>query len=404
MKKLLVFLFVSAFLASCATNNIDDPTPIQDSEAKNEYWTGPEFSSDYKSSSDATYSLRNVQKALDLLAGEGYTRAEGVTLQPTHHYVRFLPQNDRDIYILHDSLNLDIFHYPFDHELTPEELEFHLDIDKINGYGWQYCIVGSDFPMPTEMRWELLDYAYLQPDDEETITRSGNTYQLPADVYSAAIDKSVEITGTESDTPATRAGKWEPSGRLIYDKGPFMGPPAVQHRYLALPNVYVRANTNFNTGNTYTDSAGNFKISKGAGGAFRNKVHYMVIWYRADGTWKIHDSIGKADTKRSGDPWIKGPWNKIFGDDEFGFCANISVALNNFFLNTGPKKISSMNVKENYGKSAPSGGFVSSYVRGRTNPIEIYSYGINFNSTSTGSLTLSGIQSEIAYRLKQANQ
>jgi hypothetical protein len=375
MKKIFVLLSASTLFASCATNSIEDftpPLPPAD-EMETGYWTGPEFISAYKSSPNAIYSLRNVQEALDLLAAEGTTRAEAITLEPTHHYVRFLPQNERDIYILHDSLNLDIFHFPFDHELTPEELDLHLDEEKINGYGWQYCLVESDFQMPTEMKWELLDYAYLQPDDEETLTRSGKSYQLPADVYSAAIDKSVEITSTEGDTPQTRASVWQPSGSIKYMSGLPNEPNAVP-----LEGVYVRANTDLNTGSAYTTSDGTFTIARGAGGRFRNKVHYMVIWYRDD-KWKIHDGAGKADTKRSGDAWIKEAWNPVFGNDEFGFCAAIHRALYEYFYGTSPSvanllKIDGINVLERWGESR--GGTypepLSHSALGSRDEIEIY--------------------------------
>jgi hypothetical protein len=273
-----------------------------------------------------------VQKALDLLTTERDTRAKAVILEPTHHYVRFLPQNENDIYILHDSLDLDIFHYPFDRELTPEEQQKHLDTE-INGYGWQYCLVKPDFPIPTEMKWELLDYAYLQPDDQETITRSGLPYQLSADVYYDVITKSMELTGTETEpAPQTRA-KWQPSGSIKY-----MSELPNEPNPVALQGVYVRANTALNTGHTYTRADGTFTVTKGAGGAFRNKVHYMVIWYKPDDNkWKIHDKAGKADTKRSGDVWTKSQWNPVFKDNEFAFCAAIHRALYAHYYGNYPK-------------------------------------------------------------------
>jgi hypothetical protein len=239
--------------------------------------------------------------------------------------------------------------------------------------------------MPTNIKWELLDYAYLQPDDEETMTRSGETYQLPADVYSAAIDKSIEITGNGDSVSQTRASKWSPSGSIKYMSGLPNEPNPVP-----LAGVYVRANTTFNTGNTYTNSDGTFKIGKGAGGAFRNKVHYMVIWYRSDGKWKIHDGVGKADTKRSSDQNIKAPWNPVFGNDEFGFCAAIHRALYAYFYgnypaSTGLYKISSINIKERWGQTSNPVGSLGKTIITNNNPIEIY--GIFNRKNANGNIT-----------------
>lgn len=376
---------VAMLVASCAKEQVPSVNTDTPDVAK-EYWMGPEFTSNYKSSGDAIYSLRNVQKGLDELVAKGLTRA--TTLQPTHHYVRFLPQNEADIRTLHDDLDFEIFHSPFDHELTQEELDMHLDT-RINGYGWQYCLVTPDFEMPN-MRWELLDYVYLQPDEEEDITRSGKSYQLPAEVYSAAIDKSEEITGNA--TPETRASAWNPSGTITFADR-YVTPPLLYKSY-KVPGVYVRANTDFNSGNAYTDNNGYFWIKKGWGGKFRRKVHYMAIWYKEEGQyqWKIHDSRGKADTKRDGDAWIKGPWNPIFGDGlgerddaEFAFCAAIHFGLDTFFHHTTGLKgaMTSMNVRERYGESAPTSmAEASSFDPSRRDPIEVYSIGYGLPNQS----------------------
>lgn len=394
MKKVCLILSLTALFASCATDSINEPTPIVPDEEENGYWTGPEFTSEYKSDPNGVYSLRNVQKALDILAGEGLTRAESITLEPTHHYVRFLPQSEADISILHDSLDLDIFHYPFDRDLTPEEREAYLDTE-INGYGWQYSLVEPDFEMPTGIKWELLDYAYLQPDDEETITRSGESYQLPADVYSSAIDKSMEITGMGDDTPATRAGKWQPSGLIRAC--------TITNNPTPLPGVYVRANTTFNTGNTISGTDGKFTISRGKGGAFRNKVHYMVIWYR-DGRWNIHDSAGKADTKRSGDQWIKAPWNPIFANGEDGFCASIHYSLYNWYYvcTDIPKFKSSINVRERHGDTGPS-NLPSTFDHKKRDEITIYGYGKKENG-NIGQLSNNDVIATTIVRLFEMNE
>ncbi len=312
MQKLLLFLLLLCF---CGCTTLSETEVVPEDVAS--YYDGAEFSSGYTSSPTAIYSLRNVQKALELVSENRQTRA--FQLQPTHHYVRFLPQNETDIYILSDSLDLDVWCYPFDRELTYEEMQEHKN-NKINGYAWQYCLVEPDFPLPTEMACELLDYVYLQPDDEETITRSGKTYQLSAADYEAIIDKSVELTGKA--LPETR-DTWIPSASVVYYS-------ATNQTTIPLQNVLVRANTDFNSGDVYTDANGYVSIPSGWGGKFRNSVHYKIIWRTDD--WKIHDDLGKA--KYEHDRWQREHWNCVFDErtkNEETMCATMHWALHIYF-------------------------------------------------------------------------
>lgn len=258
-----------------------------------------------------------------------------------------MPQDTTDIYILVDSLDLDLTTFPIDRELTEEEMNAH-ENTKYNGYAWQYGVFDVDFELPTEMEWELLDYAYLQPDDEETMTRSGESYQLPADVYSAAIDKSMELTGNA--TPETRAA-WQPSAWIRQTD-----PATSSADLVPIVGVLVRANTDFNSGEAYTNADGRVTIAKGWGGKFRNKVTYMVIWEGKAG-YKIHDSAGKAKSKRGSR--IKGAWNwttpNYMSFDSF--CATIYRGLTEYYATktgtpvAGLTKKSELNIREHWGES-----------------------------------------------------
>ena len=110
------------------------------------------------------YSLTNIQAAYDSLAAE--EDLEPITFEPSHYYVRFLPQDSLHLYILHDSLYLELFDHPMDRILTVDEKDLYAN-DLTEGYCWQYTIVPTDFGFPTEFEHEILDEVYIQLEDDD---------------------------------------------------------------------------------------------------------------------------------------------------------------------------------------------------------------------------------------------
>lgn len=308
------------------------------------------------------YSLQRVQEALDIIEGP-----DAPDLSATHYYVRFLPQDTMDMYILIDSLDLDLFSYPFDYDLTLAEMEAH-ENTLINGYGWQYCLVLPSFQLPTEMASEILDYAYLQSDEPSQTRAPGD--QLDPDVYAAAIDKAMQITGYAAPQTFASSNTWIPSAKITYDSD------IPGENELSLENLLVRVHTTFNYGDGYTDANGNVTISKGWGGKFKKSVHYHIIW--KNDKWKIRDrKLGKVKTKDG--PWLKDKWSHhISGDNGEAMWATIHRALNEYFykahsLSNGLTKINDINVWAHYGETHEENwnGFFQSNNR---NQIQIYSH------------------------------
>lgn len=363
MKKLLTLISLLAFvLAGCT--EFEEPSPRSEKENNIGAKTRSATQYQYQINLDNPYSLQNVQEALDIVVG-----TEAPHLTATHHYVRFLPQDSMDMYILVDSLDLDIFPYPFDYDLTPEEMYTH-EKTLINGYAWQYCLVSPTFQMPTEMAVEILDYAYLQSDEPGTTRAPGE--QLDPDVYGAVIDKAMEITGYATG-PQTRASAWQPSATITYDSG------VAGENEIKLKNVLVRANTTFNSGEGYTDANGKVTISKGWGGKFKNATQYKIIW--KNDKWKIRDR-GTGKAKYEG-PKQKSHWDfHISGDNETAMHATIHRALNayyyeNHLLAAGLVKNNGLNVRALWNQHDSAGsayGYFYWIILGM-NVNDIYIYG-----------------------------
>lgn len=82
----------------------------------------------YQVNPDNPYALNNVQTGLDIVIGPN-----APTLQPTHKYIRLLPQSEADVDVLMEHLGLDLYPYPLDHDLTLAEMEAY-ENTLINGY------------------------------------------------------------------------------------------------------------------------------------------------------------------------------------------------------------------------------------------------------------------------------
>jgi hypothetical protein len=368
MKKILFLVSLCLLtLTGCAEF---EESPIVDSEKPSIFKT--RTNAQYQINTDNPYSLQNVQEALESIEGQ-----DAPDLTATHNYVRFLPQDSTDMYILVDSLNLDIFPYPLDYDLTLAEMEAH-ENTLINGYGWQYCLVPPSFQMPSEMESELLDYAYLL--SEETYATRASEYQLDYDLYEEVIDAAFELTG---NAPLlTRAGDnpWEPSATIRYQSD--VSGEAV----MPLENVRVRVNTFFNSGEGYTDEDGNVTISRGWGGKFKNAVQYKIIW--STDFWKIHDDSGKA--KYEG-PKQREAWDDFVINGSVGskvaMCATIHRALNAYYNESHTKtnglvKVDDINVRARWNEHFENGA-LGRFYRSRNNQIHIVShYYDNGNRTS----------------------
>lgn len=108
------------------------------------------------------YSSANMQKAAIHLSKLYGTPPRPVN--PTHEYVRFLPQDSTHVDILEEELKLELVSYPLDRELSDQEVEFYSN-DLINDYTWLYGVVPKNFRYPSGIRYEVLQDACLESDD-----------------------------------------------------------------------------------------------------------------------------------------------------------------------------------------------------------------------------------------------
>lgn len=333
MKRLLTLISLFAFtLIGCA--ELEEPAvPI---EAETEYiennasvsktrTSAPAPNpSEYTINPDNPYSLSNIQRASDLVMG-----ANAPILEPTHHYVRFLPQDTTDMYILIDSLDLDIYPYPRDWMLTSDEREAYRNAT-INGFPWYYCLVEPDFQMPTEMESEFLDYAYVQPyitgsgPSLSSLTPHSAPSQLPPATFTEILDRSIAITGNIS----SNASGPPPMARITYvSDNPADTAP------IPIKNVLVRANFLFGSAQSYTNANGEAYLT----GLPSVEAHHLIIW-KDNGNWRIRERKTWDKAKTEEDGRSSGTWElQISGNSKDAMWATISRALDAYYHDSYPK-------------------------------------------------------------------
>ena len=286
-----------------------------------------------------------------------------------------MPQDTTQVDILVDSLDLLLIPYPYDQDLTDDEIQAHFDANE-EGFTWQYCLVEADFPMPTEVESELLAYIYYQPEEEEDedgeiLTRSGAEDQLSPEVYEAVFDKSLELTGRDT-SPGTRAERWYPSAHITYTDE--FGTTT------NLQNVRVVVTNNASIPlSGYTKSDGWAHITNFGGKGFVDDLKYSISW--KSGKWKIKNNKGTAIAKyykpggRNREEWIcniRDDWN-----NKYAMYASIHRALNAYYheshlKTSGLTKMNHINIRARWNEKNEEGanGFFGSW---RINKIHIFS-------------------------------
>lgn len=314
---LLLFAAATAVLAACTRFDEDIP--------KAEPAGNPETRTDTVPPGNP-YSLANVRKAYAEIMAEAGIDAD--TLKASHLYVRFLPQDTVHLYILLDSLNLELFDYPLDSMSDEYEAEKRPS-SPVNGYIWQYTVVPAEgFTFPDEMKYEILDEVYIQTPERvraDDLVRTGLSVeaasgngtersrdtsavvrrgmkawpepQMENDLWESVIDRAMINTGNVVPGPVPLGSKWEPAARILYEDD-------VTGETVPLEGVKIRVSHFVNVGSGYTDANGEVTGLKGWGGKFRYAVRYKIIFENdRRPKWNLRDG-------RLGQAKIKGPKQK----------------------------------------------------------------------------------------------
>ena len=218
------------------------------------------------------YKLSNMQQAYANITG---AKAQ---LQPTHLYMRFLPKNEEELYLLK---NIDLFNFPLHYEIIQNGDCYHDPELPAEAITWQYAVIPIDTTIPENIQQELI-YEVFIPNYDTDGSKSG--------LLEAIEDEAIRLCGysdmLQQNASKGLFSKWTPSGTIkVWDD--------VLLKYIPIHGAKVQVRWLTHIEKDFTDANGNFSTS-----SFRFDVNYSIKWERADfdirsGNW--------------GQAWYNGP-------------------------------------------------------------------------------------------------
>ena len=144
----LHFCLLLAFIvAGCEKSSTDVPEPQKEQQFGEVTVLGSRLNN--------PYALANMQAV------------SKKTLEANCLYVRFLPKDDRDIYLL-QMKEIHLYDYPLDYELAVIGRSYHDPSLSEDAITWLYAAVPSDFEFP-DVQYEILEKCYIPTDDEREL-------------------------------------------------------------------------------------------------------------------------------------------------------------------------------------------------------------------------------------------
>lgn len=284
------------------------------------------------------YSVANMRKAMNQISAVYGTQPKPI--YATHDYVRFLPKDSLDMYVLEDSLGLFLIEYPIDRILTDAECEFYSN-DLIGEYGWLYTLVPKNFRYPSGIETEVLQEVYVQgsgfttrTDDAAHISpqligggSSGGT-TLADSEYDLIVAQAMKNAGIETvgggATSTGGSNSWTPTAVITcWDDA--------LNRNVGVEGLLVRVTTICNANKKYTDKNGKVTFAKGwYGASFRTDVRYIAK-FKTD-NWKLFNPQGKLVENSTGRQQAWWAWN-IGTNPEWSAYATVHRGLHYVFSN-----------------------------------------------------------------------
>lgn len=196
MKKLYLFILTGLIFTACV--NIEEPQATDDAPQK--IMTRSAVEKD-------PYKLSLIQEVLDRHLAT--TRAARIVLEPTHLYVRFLPQDSLQVAAIY-ALGLDTFYRPIGEE-DVEINEPEVDDDDEQTFCPIHAVVPANFVFPQGITHEIIYESFIQSMDGQTAA-SGE--QLPTDLYRSILNETLAMAGSGAAARAGTSQEWKPSARF----------------------------------------------------------------------------------------------------------------------------------------------------------------------------------------------
>ncbi|MDO6517773.1 hypothetical protein [Zobellia uliginosa] len=137
------------------------------------------------------FTVVNMQKAYNNLIANGTVNKQvgsisemnGVSIQASHYYYRFLPKDSTEYLTLVNDEILDIENEPLDYEIEESgEGYFDPSLNPSLPYSYQYAIFPADYDFPTHIKHEKLEEMYFPLNKEDELSAKENkSVYMPLD-------------------------------------------------------------------------------------------------------------------------------------------------------------------------------------------------------------------------------
>lgn len=260
------------------------------------------------------YYIGTVKAAYNKLKSEGKI-TNNYNIVPNALYVRYLPKDEHDFYMLETNSPTELFEYPLQENDLNNNETHHYDDGTLaeNQLPFQYtvCNIGQ---VLTNFEVDILDTLFLNHLNPIIAEEDWKKIELEIFILTGVIDPN----NPNQVQSIIFCNGWRPSGKIeIWDDA--------KNGNLPLKKAKVKASKWYMFATNFTDDNGNFLLST----EFCGDVKYSIIFENS--IWDIRDGKwGQADIQG---PSQKGPWNHIIKDDKkaLGF-GSVHRALVRYFF------------------------------------------------------------------------
>jgi hypothetical protein len=247
------------------------------------------------------YYIGTIKAAYTKLKSLGQISAT-YNITPNALYVRYLPKDENDFYLLETTSPTELFEYPLQENDIQNNEEHHYDDGTLSNdqlpFQYTVCTIGQ---VLSNFEADILDTLFLNHIDSTISDDDWKKIETEALISTGVIDPN-----NPNDVQAfIFCNYWFPSGKIeIWDDA--------LSTNLPLKHVKVKMSKWYQWATVYTDTLGNFTTFPNPIMRFCGDVKYSIIYENP--IWDIRDGkLGQADTQG---PKKKGAWNHVIKDDK----------------------------------------------------------------------------------------
>lgn len=296
MNKLIFLAAIAALVTITSCEKNEDVTPEVSASNLTPHQIGPNQVNPYE--------ISNMQAAYNVVSSE--FGLPSTSLSPNSAYIEVLLQDEDDEELLADDFSIITFDYPPHRDLIREG-----DYSDWNPYNVcdtcvtpKYVTVDLNHSLPSGLAMDTLDMVYF-PDEDPTWSCLLSESALE-DFYYRMEEEAYNIAGVdfgeESSGKTSLFNRWIPDGNIKYYDDQINSPGNVE-----LEGMRVVVNKGIKTSRVYTDSNGDFTMTK----KFSGKVRYK-IQFKGD-HFVLRNKVGKNQVVSTR---MKGSWVKVITDQK----------------------------------------------------------------------------------------